>query len=327
MKRLLPLFALSAILAAVPVAAQTMHWYKGNTHTHTLNSDGDSTPAEAVTWYREHGYNFLFLTDHEYINNVDALNGVYGKPGSFVVLSGQEVTDGYEKRAYHSNSLGAASLVMPNRLPGVQTLQKNIDDIVKAGGVAQVNHPNFLWSLSADDLIKLQNYTLLEIHNGHFLVNNEGGGGVPSAEEMWDRVLTSGKLVFAVADDDAHSFKRAGDPLSANPGQGWIYVRAASLDLKAILDALRKGDFYASTGVELADYQAGPKQITVTVKEDQWSKYRIQFIGSGGRVLGESVTSPASYTIKGDEGYVRARILGSNGKRAWTQPVVVGKGS
>src|SRR5262245_1668071 len=31
-------------------------WYKGNTHTHTLNSDGDSTPDEVVRWYRSHGY-------------------------------------------------------------------------------------------------------------------------------------------------------------------------------------------------------------------------------------------------------------------------------
>ncbi len=316
---------IALLLISITASAQTLHWYKGNTHTHTINSDGDSTPADVITWYREHGYNFLFLTDHEYINNVEAMNGVYAKPGSFIVLSGQEVTDGYAKKAYHSNSLGASSLVMPNRLPGVETLQKNIDDIVKAGGVAQVNHPNFLWSLTGDDLIKLKNYTLLEIHNGHPLVNNQGGGGVASAEQMWDSVLSSGKLVFGIADDDVHSVKRIGDPTAATPGHGWIYVRAASLDLAAILNALKKGDFYASTGVELSDYQADRKQIVVTIKEQQWSKYRIQFIGSGGRVLAESTSSPASYSIRGDEGYVRARVIESNGKMAWAQPVMVGK--
>jgi hypothetical protein len=36
---------------------QEKRWYKGNTHTHTVNSDGDSTPDEVVRWYREHGYN------------------------------------------------------------------------------------------------------------------------------------------------------------------------------------------------------------------------------------------------------------------------------
>ncbi|HUE85466.1 MAG TPA: hypothetical protein VMO26_05250, partial [Vicinamibacterales bacterium] len=45
------------------VAAQSpeTRWYKGNTHTHTLNSDGDSTPDDVVRWYREHGYRFLVL--------------------------------------------------------------------------------------------------------------------------------------------------------------------------------------------------------------------------------------------------------------------------
>jgi hypothetical protein len=37
-------------------------WFKGNTHAHTLNSDGDSTPDDVVRWYREHGYQFLVLT-------------------------------------------------------------------------------------------------------------------------------------------------------------------------------------------------------------------------------------------------------------------------
>lgn len=313
------------MLAIASSSAQTLNWYKGNTHTHTLNSDGDSTPAEVVTWYRENRYNFIFLTDHEYINNVDALNGVYGKTGSFLVLSAQEVTDSFDKKPYHINGLGISTVVMPNKLPGaVETLQKNIDDVIKAGGIAQVNHPNFGWALTADQLIKLQRYSLLEIHNGHPLVNNKGGGGSPSAEELWDSVLSSGKLVFGVADDDSHYFKRIGDPAAPTPGQGWIYVRARELTLPAILDAMRKGDFYASTGVELFDYRADQKQVVITTKEQQWSRYRIQFIGRGGRVLSESITSPATYNIKGDEGYVRARIIESNGKMAWTQPVMIG---
>ena len=314
------------MLAVNGCLAQTLNWYKGNTHTHTLNSDGDSTSADVVRWYRENRYNFVFLTDHEYINNVDALNGVYGKPGSFIVLSGQEITDSFDKKPYHINALGISKVIMPSKLPGaVETLQRNIDEVNTAGGVAQVNHPNFGWALTADQLIKLQNYSLLEIHNGHPLVNNKGGGGNPSAEEIWDAVLSSGKLVFGIADDDSHYFKRIGDPAAPTPGQGWIYVRAVELTPNAIVDALRKGNFYASTGVELTDYKADNKQVVITVKEQTSSKYRIQFIGRNGRILSESITSPATYIIKGDEGYVRARVFESNGKMAWTQPIMLAR--
>ncbi|MBK9316840.1 MAG: hypothetical protein IPM55_21725 [Acidobacteria bacterium] len=48
-------------------AQSRLKWYKGNTHTHTLNSDGDSTPDEVARWYRENGYQFLVLTDHNFL--------------------------------------------------------------------------------------------------------------------------------------------------------------------------------------------------------------------------------------------------------------------
>lgn len=318
------LLLLVLTVATDALAQPKLRWFKGNTHTHTLNSDGDSTPDDVIKWYRGRGYNFLFLTDHEYINNVPTLNDVLGRSDSFVVLSGQEVTDSFGGKPYHSNALGISKVIMPNKLPGaVQTLQKNIDDIVAAGGVAQVNHPNFGWALTADHLIALKNYSLLEIHNGHPLVNNQGSLGFPSAEELWDKVLSSGKVVYGVADDDSHYFKRIGDPAAPQPGQGWIYVRAAELTEKAILDGLRNGRFYSSTGVELREYEAHDKQISVTINAVTNSKYKTVFIGKDGKILSETAANPAIYQIKGNEGYVRAKVYESNGANAWTQPFFV----
>lgn len=298
------------------------NWYRGNTHTHTLNSDGDTAPDDVVRWYRENGYNFVFITDHEYITNVGPLNHILGKPGVFLVLSAQEVTDRFDKKPYHINGLGLEKVVMPNGLAGaVETLQKNIDDVRAGGGVPQINHPNFGWALTANDIRKLKNVRLMEIANGHPLVNNRGGGGVPSTEQIWDDLLTGGMTIYGIADDDSHTFKRPGDRTVALPGQGWIYVRANELTREAIMAALDRGDFYASTGVELEDLVAEAAGITIKIKEARQSKYRVEFIGSGGKVLAESITNPATYKFKGGEGYVRAKIYESNGKLAWTQPV------
>jgi hypothetical protein len=323
-KKVILLLLLVSTFVAGALAQPKLRWYKGNTHTHTLNSDGDSTPDDVIKWYRGRGYNFLFLTDHEYINNVPALNDVLGRSESFVVLSGQEVTDSFGGKPYHSNALGISKVITPNKLPGaVQTLQRNIDDIVAAGGVAQVNHPNFGWALTAEHLIALKNYSLLEIHNGHPLVNNQGSLGFPSAEELWDKVLSSGKVVYGVADDDSHYFKRIGDPAAPQPGRGWIYVRATELTEKAILEGLRNGSFYSSTGVELKEYEADNKQISVTINTYTNSKYKTVFIGKDGKVLSETAANPAIYQIKGNEGYIRAKIYESNGANAWTQPIFV----
>jgi hypothetical protein len=325
--------AIFVVSAAVrPPASQAPppssgRWFKGNTHTHTVNSDGDSTPDEVVRWYREHGYNFLVLTDHNYLTAVDGLNAVHGAAEKFIVVRGEEVTSTASSKAVHVNGIDVDSLVKQSTSPSVAVAaQENVDGIRRANGVPHINHPNFTWAMTPDDLLQVQRTRLFEIYNGHPQVNNEGGGGAPGLEEIWDRLLSSGRLMYGVAVDDAHHFKRPGDPLASGPGRGWIHVRAERLEARALVEAMERGDFYASTGVELSAYEAGAKGITLTVKATTYSRYRVQFIGQSGKVLSEQTTPAASYAFKGDEGYVRARILESNGYAAWAQPVPVGAG-
>jgi hypothetical protein len=302
-------------------------WFKGNTHTHTVNSDGDSTPDEVVRWYREHGYQFLVLTDHNYLTNVDGLNALHGAADKFLVIPGEEVTMTAAAKPVHVNGLAVESLVAaPTAATIAEALQKAVDGIRAVKGVPHVNHPNFGWALTVEDLQKLERTRLFEIFNGHPQVNNAGGGGVPGLEEIWDRILTSGRLMFGIAVDDAHHFKRPGDPTASGPGRGWVYVRAQRLDPRAIVESLDRGDFYASTGVELAAYDQTTTGITLKIRATTWSKYRVQFIGRSGRILSEQTDASAAYTFQGDEGYVRVRIVESNGQFAWTQPVPVGAG-
>ena len=71
--------------------------------------------------------------------------------------------------------------------------------------------------------------------------------------------------------------------------------------------------------------QATSTALTVTREDRGTSKYRIQFIGRGGQVLHEATEPTATYTFTGDEGYVRAKVLESNGRVAWVQPVQVAR--
>ena len=118
-----------------------------------------------------------------------------------------------------------------------------------------INHPNFGWALSTDELRQVRNNRLLEIFNGHPQVNNLGGGGVPGIEEVWDAILSSGTLMYGIAVDDAHTFKQPGNPAVAGPVAAGSWSRAERLEARAILQALEEGRFYASTGVELSDYR------------------------------------------------------------------------
>ena len=325
------------VVLAVSGEAQAQHWYRGNTHTHTLNSDGDSPPDSVARWYRDHGYQFLFITDHEKQTDPAPLNARLGVPGKFMLIVGQEVTQRVidsthyrGTRQAHVNSLGARAVVMPQgergRASGITMRQGYADNVARiraAGGIPQINHPNFVWSVRLQDLVALPDSVLLEISNMHRGVNNEGDDNSPSTEALWDSLLTRGKTVFGVADDDAHNYK----PQDADsydlerPGRGWVVVRADTLTADAILAGIRRGDFYASTGVTLDSLSMDRRQIRLSMRPRQEAHFLTEFIGSGGRVLARVRGVQAAYAIKGNEGYVRARISDSNGMRAWTQPV------
>jgi hypothetical protein len=317
---------LAAVFAAAP-QPDPPRWFKGNTHTHTLNSDGDSTPDEVVRWYREHGYQFLVLTDHNFLTSVDGLNALHGADQKFLIVRGEEVTDAFQNKSLHINGLGVAARVAPQGGASVvDVLQRNVDAIRRENGVPHINHPNFRWSITREELQQVRNNKLFEIFNGHPQTNNAGGGGVPGMEEAWDAILSAGTLgtvLYGVAVDDAHVFKQPGNPDVSGPGRGWIVVRAARLEARALLEAIERGDFYASTGVELADYTVSDSRMTVAVKATPFSKYRIQFVGKNGRVLRDVAEPAAAYEFQGDEGYVRARVLESNGRMAWCQPKMV----
>ncbi|HVR44548.1 MAG TPA: CehA/McbA family metallohydrolase [Thermoanaerobaculia bacterium] len=325
MRRALVLIVSSVVLA-IPAAAEepALRWYKGNTHTHTLNSDGDSTPDEVVRWYREHRYHFLVLTDHNFLTPVDGLNAVHGAEEKFLVIPGEEVTDHFGSKPIHVNGLDLDHHVEPQGGESVaDTIQRNVDAIRAADGVPHINHPNFGWAITEDDLRRVRRTKLFEIFNGHPLVNNQGGGGRPGLEQVWDALLTGGMLLYGIAVDDAHHFKRPGDPNASGPGRGWIVVRAAELSVPAILGAIEAGAFYASTGVELERVDSRADALEIAIRSSGDTAFTTTFIGSGGRTLLATGSNPASYRIRGDEGYVRAKVVDSNGRAAWVQPVLV----
>jgi len=340
--------AIALMAASTSPAAQTLGWYRGNTHTHTINSDGDAAPDTVVRWYREHDYHFVFITDHEYVTDPAPLNALFGAEGRFLVLPGQEITQwGADplRSAAHVNSLFTTKLIWPvgerkcigrgcgahaeASVPLGDTFKANIAAIRAANGIAQVNHPNYRWSVRPEDLYDIPNGTLLEIWNGISDIHNLGGtddhgDARPSAEGFWDILLSRGKVIWGVGSDDSHNYGPATGPDQASPGQAWIMVRAPELNAKAIADSLRKGDFYASTGVALRDVSQSERQLAIEIQQPRGPyppRYVIRFIGTGARVLSEVTGTKAVYRLKGDEGYVRASIVDSDGRRAWTQPV------
>jgi hypothetical protein len=328
----LGLILLLAVGAAADLEAQAyrfettntagMRWYKGNTHTHTLNSDGDSPPEYVASWYKEHGYDFLVLSDHNVLTDPGVLAQLVDS--TFIVIPGEEVTSSFQRRPVHVNGLNLAAVVEPQVGPTlVATVQENVDAVRAVDGVPHINHPNYRWALGIEALARVERYRLLEIFNGHPEVNNQGGGESPGMEEAWDALLTRGMRMFGIAVDDAHHFQGEFGPDRVNPGRGWVVVKAHALDAGEIMRSLELGLFYASTGVELEDIIVTGTRLEVRIKQRGDFRYTTTFIGAGGRILKRSGATRAIYELDGPVQYVRARVTDSRGAVAWTQPVFV----
>ncbi len=385
--------------AATPEAAPV--WLRGNTHTHTLWSDGDAPPETAIAWYVDHDYDFLVLSDHnlvqtgerwfdvspdgrltpakvEAVSNrfgadfaeiregedgpqmrlrrLDELKTMFDRPGEFVLIPGEEVTSSFRLAEIHINAINVDEMLPPLKGESVQTtIQDNLDAIAAWGDandrpvLAHLNHPNFRKSLSASNLAEMRGERFFEVYNGHRSVENERVGNRPSMEEMWDLALIArlhggagdGGPLYALATDDAHDHYEV-DAVSI-PGRGWIMVRSATHDPDDIVRAMRMGDFYASSGVELVDVRSDSTRMTIDIDAEAGVTYRTEFIGATreddettpiARVLATIDGDSATYDFQGDELYVRARVTSSrlhprpyrkgDFKMAWTQPVLPG---
>jgi len=276
-------------------------WYRGNTHTHARFSDENDTNdvPEIARWYEDAGYNFLLLSEHnDHVAKKQVIcHDEAADPPKFIMLCGIEL----------SNSRHHTALGIDQYIGDETSLQDGVQKILAAGGVPILNHPQDP-VVNASAFLATKGLNHLEIANGGRLDDT------PATEMLWDSVLSapSGRLVFAVGADDNHYKK-------ANVGRAWIMVKSPALSKEDIKTNIRNGNFYASTGVMLKDYQVSKKQITV----DSDNGNLITFIGRNGSVLSTVTGEKATYKIKGNELYVRAKITNADGKAAWTQPVFI----
>jgi hypothetical protein len=305
-----------------PVTFEATWFLRGNLHAHTTRSDGDRPPEEVYAWYRDHGYAFVAVTDHDL--RIDPAEFRALEVPGFVILSGEEITMNVAGKPVHVNALCHQRTIGGGERSSVEdALSHAVREVRSQGGVALVNHPNFGWGLSVDDLPHARGAQLLEVWSGHPHVRTAGGAGRPSHEAMWDTLLAAGHGFAGVAVDDVHFLDAQADPALAGPGRGWVEVFGADTTASAICASLAAGRLYFSHGVELRRVFVTSDTLGVAPIGDD---VVVEFIGAGGAVL-DTVRPPAGaeaiYRLRGGEVYVRARVTLPSGARAWTQAAPV----
>ena len=334
-------------LAAITSPVTAKQWYRGNTHAHTeICGHADSTPEAVARWYLDHGYNFLVLSEHNHFIDPATVELPQPRREDFILIPGEEVTG---KQRIHLTALNIDGLVPWDfdHEEKWRIIQTHVDGIRKEQGHPIINHPNYKFAVSAEDILLVERLHMLELYNGHSDVYNFGHEEHPSIEEMWDQLLTAGKWIYGVASDDMHELKTIA-PSKSNPGRGWVMVKADELDPDAISDAMAAGNFYSSSGVFLKECGVADGAYVVEVDEDATlgelaqsvnirayiihegeEGFVIEFIGPGGTVLSSTPDKRAAFVLDPAIPYVRPKVTftrrypehGFEQYFAWGQPV------
>jgi hypothetical protein len=315
-------------------------WLKGSTHVHARASgDSSESPANVIGWYEQHHYDFIVLTDHNRVSELDRGSDTRGQitlrdpHAGLIVFSGIELThnpvgclpigDPSRNCRIHVNLIGPTARPA-GRIEWAERRSHLRIDMYQAavmaqtalGGIAQINHPQWLWGMTPDLLVELahRGMPLIEVANAAFSKWNTGDAAHASTEALWDAALARGAILWGTASDDAHDYQGRG---KYPPGGGWVVVRARR-DPRAILDALAAGRFYASNGVVLERADVEGDELAIAVDPAGPGSYTIDFIENGRRV--DSVHGRLARRRVPAAGYVRAVVTRSDGKRAWVQP-------
>ncbi len=318
------------------------HFQRGNLHTHSTLSDGSSPLEAVVDWYRSLGYQFLAMTEHN-LQLEPAELARFATPG-FVVIPGEEVTNHWGSQGgmpLHVNALCAREETQGGIVfaQPVEGLAATLADIRAEGGVPLVNHPNFNWTLTADDIARgATGRYLLEIWSGHPDVHPGGDRWHESAEQIWDDLLAEGAEAIPVAVDDAHNLpgdrSHGGAALVSSggslPGRGWVETFGDVTSASAICEALGRGELYASNGPSLARIAVNGEAFSVGTTDPAAT---VSFLGERGELLANVRAADVAprdgvweigYRLTGGETLVRARIADAAGRHAWTVAYRVG---
>ena len=277
-------------------------WLKGNLHSHSTLSDGRRPPQAVIDTYAALGHHFFALSDHDVLTDYSGLDA-----RGMILIRANEVS----MSGNHIQHVSATVRVDP-----APERQKVIDAIVADGGLAVINHPSWQEHFnhcSYEKLLELKNYVGMEVFNG-LCLRHPGSG---YAVDKWDRVLATGRMVWGFANDDSHSVD--------DDGYGWNVVRvpADAVNAASIIDALRAGRFYASTGVTIEKVETNGAQVTVVAPNAQ----AIEVIGELGRRVAYVEKTELTFDASEITGSVlRVQCHGAGGRFAWTQPFVVNGG-
>lgn len=291
-------------------------------HCHTTASDGATQPEALLDHYAAAGFDAVAITDHWAITAP--------RHDDVLVLPAAELSADLPRAPFEAEVLAIGIDVLPEPRSAFPSIAACVAWVRDAGGVAFLAHPR--WSaLVPEDVLAVEGLAGMEVFNGGCEL--EQGNGL--ADAYWDALADAGLRLPGIATDDAHD--ACGED-GADSLLGWTNVDVAQPTRQAVVDALRRGAFHASTGPELLAVVAGPggvevscsPAIAVHLVSGPWdgcavnadparSDYRGEILERDG----DGLITRARLGLPEYRGWGRVEIRAPDGGRAWGAPIAL----
>jgi hypothetical protein len=294
-------------------------WLRCALHAHTTNSDGELPPEMLVRHYDWAGFDVLAITDHWVRTDEKSTDRLLVIPST--ELNAQA---GGREHDAHVLALGLDDdPVLPE--DDLASLPETVAWVAEHGGVPYLAHT--YWSgLRTDQFEACEGLVGIEVYNAGCEL--EVGRGDSALH--WDEALERGRRLWAIAADDSH-----------HPGYdsalAWTWVRCTEKSRRAVLDALRDGSFYSSTGPQIHELEldgdggvtvrcSPASSVTLYAGRARGARANAGRLGypHRARILAENddgLITAVRLDAPRDTPYGRLEIADAEGRRAWTNPL------
>ena len=286
--------------------SDTMPFLKANFHAHTTCSDGKVSPEECAAFYADAGYDVLAVTDHRKVTETES--------GRILLIPGIEIDYRLPGQWVHILGLGMKKEIASQWNPS-GTPQGGIDLIRSLGGIAVLAHP--AWSMNTPAFMRsLTGLSGVEIWNSvsTLPLNGDRADSSSLLDVTW---ASGGELLPVLATDDSH-------PYRDEAGVAATMVQAEELTVPAVMDALRAGRFYATTGPEIRQIENRDNQeIIVHCSPAECVIFYSDCPWADGRAVIRSGMTECRYPVQRRDHFLRVEVRDAAGRKAWSSPFPV----
>lgn len=285
----------------------TGNWYKGNTHVHSVVSDGGKTFAELADMYAGEGYSFLFRTDHDVVSNVA------GDPAEYPLLWLDGVEFGSvddEGGHFHFVCLG-----MDTAIAGAPGMRGLVDAARRQNAIVILSHPSWM-NNNMQDALRYE-FDGVEIYNDLCRWINGRTDGL----SHWNAMLCRNPDTLAFAADDTHATE-----YHHSWNGGWIVINAPECTTESVMTAIRTGNFYSSTGPEIHAIEEADGILTLRtspVRTVRLATSSMDWAREGSPT--DDLITEISIPLREDWDYIYVDVEDDQRRRAWTNTLFVGE--